>query len=307
MSMMLALQAATSAATSTAASAQPDIGNAVSELTNFLLQYLTPLIAVGAFSMAFIELWKTLLDKRTKFQARRWMGWTEGNASAAGLVMTPDGPGEKALADLLQLCTGVSEPDAIATARDLIRRKGLPSWFSRRRAPAHAVFALELARMMGSIQEAADTVMANPGHYQNLYRLFTAGAKPEDIKAWLDHGPDALTQAVNIESAEQRKRIKEQSELVARLRQVIKGKLDGFQLYTNDSWINHNQLAANLVGIVVMLGSLMFNHFEMHHGHGLAEYFASFRWSMVPISLVGGILSPVAKDLVTALQKVRDV
>ena len=62
-----------------------DVGIAVNRLTDFLLKYLTPLIAVGAFSMAFVELWKKLLDSRTKFQARRWVSWMNHNAAAGEL------------------------------------------------------------------------------------------------------------------------------------------------------------------------------------------------------------------------------
>ena len=88
----------------------------------------------------------------------------------------------------------------------------------------------------------------------------------------------------------------------------MKGKLDGFQLYTSDSWANWNQLAANITGIAVMLVSLMFARWAAEGGGHFtwAALSNSFSLSMIPISLVGGILSPVAKDLVTALQKVKN-
>jgi hypothetical protein len=312
MSMILLWQAAsstaTAAASSTPPSSAPDIAKGVSGLADFFLQYLTPLVAIGALSMALIELWKKFFDTRTKFQARRWIGWIKGNAGQAGLSTDEGRAGEDAFAQLLALCTGIGQNDARAAARDLLRRGGLPPWFSWTRVPAHSVFGLELERMMGSIQEAADTVMANPHGHENLFRVFTVGAAPNDVSDWLKHGANALLPAATAAAPtdEQRQQIKAQSELSARLRQVIKGKFDGFQLYTSDSWANYNQLFANLVGIVIMLGSLMYNRFVDHHAHGLDGYFRQFRWSMMPLALIGGILSPVAKDLVSALQKVKD-
>lgn len=282
-----------------------DVGKAVYQLTDFLLKYLTPLIAIGAFSMAFIELWKKLLDKRTKFQARRWVDWMMHNAAASN---SDPQRGEKALTQLLQLTTGVSPEEGHTAAQQLIHMRGLAGGYTSTRRPAHSVFALELERMMGAIQEASDLVLANPPQYESLYRVLTVGANRNDIEAWFRGGPSALLDAANLPENEQKAEVKRQSELIARLRQTVKGKLDGFQLYTSDSWANWNQLAANITGIVVMLISLMFARWAAEaNGHiTWAALGNSFSVSMIPISLVGGILSPVAKDLVTALQKVRN-
>jgi len=282
-----------------------DVGKAVYQLTDFLLKYLTPLIAIGAFSMAFIELWKKLLDKRTKFQARRWTEWLMHNAKSAN---SDPNRGEHSLTQLLQLTTGVSPEEGSVAAQELIRLRGLPGGYIQNRNPAHSVFALELERMMGSIQEASDIVLANPQQYESLYRVLTVGANRGDIESWLRNGPSALLNAANLPENQQKEEVKRQSELIARLRQTVKGKLDGFQLYTSDSWANWNQLAANITGIIVMLTSLMYARWAAE-GHGEFTWAAlgnSFSASMIPISLLGGILSPVAKDLVTALQKVRN-
>ncbi|HEX6627745.1 MAG TPA: hypothetical protein VF105_07315 [Gemmatimonadaceae bacterium] len=286
-----------------AASSAPDATIAVYQLTDFLVKYLTPLIAVGAFSMAFIELWKKLLDKRTKFHARRWVDWLMHNAASANAVANR---GEEALTQQLQLCTGAAPEEAMAAARDLIRLRGLPRGYAPTRKPAHSVFALELERMMGSIQEAADIVLANPPQYESLYRVLTTGANRGDIESWFRHGPSALLDAANLPEDQQKAEVKRQSELFARLRQTVKGKLDGFQLYTSDSWTNWNQLAANITGIIVMLVSLMFSRWSTTGAQFSWDAIGnSFTPSMVPISLVGGILSPVAKDLVSALQRVK--
>ena len=312
MQILFALQQAATAGPAT------DVGEAVNQLTDFLLRYLIPLAAVGALSMALIEFGKKIFDKRTKFHTLRWIRWMQrteverdhpvvGKApKGAEAARSPDT--ERALAQLLQLCTGVSATEGDDAARDLFDSGGhLPLWYAWSRSPAHAVFALDLARMMGSIQEAADIALATPSQYESLYRFMTKGADPKDVIDWLSRGPAAMLNLDNLSEADQKKVVKEQAERFARLRQIVKRKLDGFQLYTGDRWASWNQFAANIVGFVVMFVVLLYSHWLRRNAPLTAIAVAnSFSLSILPISLLGGILSPVAKDLVTALQRVKN-
>ena len=315
MQILFALQ---QAATAPAASITPaEVTGAVNQLTDFLLRYLIPLAAVGTFSMALIEFGKKMLDSRTKFQTLRWVRWMQrtdverdpppvGKATKAEAVRSPDT--ERALPQLLQLCTGVATTEADDAARELFDSGGhLPLLYAWSRSPAHAVFALDLARMMGSIQEAADIALATPGQYESLYRFMTKGADPRDVSEWLSKGPATMLNVDDLPEAEQKRVVKEQAERFARLRQIVKRRLDGFQLYTGDRWATWNQFAANIVGFVVMFVALLYSHWLSRHVPATAAAVAdSFTWTILPISLVGGIFAPVAKDLVTALQKVRN-
>ncbi len=312
MQILFALQ---QAATS---NAPTDLGGAVNQLTDLILKYLVQLAAVGAFSMAFIEFGKKLLDKRTKFQTLRWIRWmqradVERDLPAVGkppkegkTVRSPDT--ERALAQLLQLCTGVSTREADDAARELFDEGGeLPVFYAWSRSPAHAVFALDLARMMGSIQEAADIALATPSQYENLFRFMTKGADPEDVSDWLSRGPAAMLSVADLPEAEQKRVVKEQAERFARLRQLVKRRLDGFQLYTGDRWASWNQFAANIVGFVVMFGLLIYLRLLSQNMPFTAGAIAeSVSLKIVLFSLLGGFFSPVAKDLVTALQRVKN-
>jgi hypothetical protein len=90
--------------------------------------------------------------------------------------------------------------------------------------------------------------------------------------------------------------VKDQADAFARLRQIFKRKLDSFQLYTEQRWASYNQFAANVVGALVMFAALSSLSADLHLGYG----------EILFLSLFGGILSPVAKDLVAALRRVRD-
>jgi hypothetical protein len=255
------------------------IRGAVEAFASNLLDYALALAAVGALAMALIELVKKLLDSRTKFHAKRWTAWMLKSGEDT-LTATER---NEAYVQLIQLSTGVTQGEAIRSVGALIVDKGaLPTWHGWDPDPAHSVFSLEQSRMMGAIQDAGDLALASPDRYHALFRLFTSGASPRDIEAWLS--PKA--------------ELKDKADAFARLRQVFKRKLDSFQLYTEQRWASYNQFAANVVGAVVMFAAL----FSLQTELGLKGH----PGKMVFLSLFGGILSPVAKDLVAALRRVRD-
>src|SRR5256714_4324150 len=295
MPMLLALQSA-------APSTPEAVVSTVNRFTEFLLAYVGALAAVGALSMAIIEAAKKLLDSRTRFQALRWTQWVERTP----MVLTGARGDESAVrlqaySELLQLCTGIPEVEAEASASRLLAEDGhlpLHHAFIRTRFPAHAMFALELERMMGSIQEAADVALASPQQNLPLYLLMTTGADPNDIRLWSEEGPESLVTIVEP-SPEQRQQIKEHADRFARLRQVVKRRLDGFQVYASDRWASWNQLCANGVGIVTLFVILVW--IKTRPGAASPGYL-----NLAILSLFGGILSPVAKDLVSALKRVKD-
>lgn len=273
----------------------------VNQFADFLLRYLGALAAVGALSMALIEAGKKLLDSRTKFQALRWTRWVMRTPLDRTLAGAPAPSHTRAMAQIIQLCTGVTSDEASAAAGELIDRGGhLGLGHAFHTVPAHALFALELPRMMGSVQDAADIALASPTEYPDLYQLMTVGAKAEDVERWYADGSSALVSIADLNpTPEQRQAVKDHAERFARLRQIVKRKLDGFQLYTGDRWASWNQTAANALGIVTMFIVLTW---VQRNSIGASISFPT----LIVFSLLGGILSPVAKDLVSALKRVKD-
>jgi hypothetical protein len=306
---------------------------AVNKLTDFVLQYAIALAAVGALSMALIEVGKRILDSRTKFQAKRWTAWMERaakeeeDAAKAALDQSwtawvrrtlaeerastkgekPESPDAiavglmEAFAELLQLCCGVSAHESRAEADRLLQAKGrIDRWHAFRPRPANALFALDLGRMMGSIQEAADVALSNPRQFPSLYGVMTVGADRNDVRLWFKEGVVEMANIAERDPDEKkRQRIKEHADRFSRLRQIVKRRLDGFQLYTGDRWASWNQFSANVLGFVLMFGILVWMRVS-------AKTFV-LAWPAIPIvSLFGGVLSPIAKDLVSALKRVKD-
>ncbi len=274
---------------------------AVNQFAEFLIRYLGALAAIGALSMALIEAGKKLLDSRTKFQALRWTRWMLHTPLDRTITGAPAPSHARAMAELIQLCTGVTTDEAAAASGRLLERRGhLPLTHKFHPEPAHALFALDLPRMMGSIQDAADIALSSPSEYPHLFQLMTVGAKPEDVSRWYSEGTSALVSIADLNpTPAQRLAVKEHAERFARLRQIVKRKLDGFQLYTGDRWGSWNQTAANALGIVTMFIVLIW----LQRNSAVASI--SFP-TLIIFSLLGGILSPVAKDLVSALKRVKD-
>src|SRR6185436_8577601 len=83
----------------------------IDRFTAFLVGYLSALAAVGALAMAAIEFAKKVFDWRTRFHARRVLGFIRGtqlerDAKALRTGIGDASPPEAALAELIQLGTG---------------------------------------------------------------------------------------------------------------------------------------------------------------------------------------------------------
>jgi hypothetical protein len=281
----------------------------IDRFTDFLVGYLSALAAVGALAMAAIEFGKKLFDWRTRFHARRVLGFIEATTAereekARRLGVSEGSPPDAVLAELIQLGTGVSEKESSAKARSLVANKGgIPLWHAGKRDPAHAVFALELEKMMGAIQEAGDVALTTPSEHRHLYLLMTSGANDRDVEDWYANGERVMTAAADTSSATSgaapgRADVKKLGDQFTRLRQIMKRRLDAFQLYTNESWASWNQLWANVVGAITMFIVLMWMRQS-------ADPNAPGYGAVVILSVLGGVLSPVAKDLLNLLKRVK--
>ena len=262
---------------------------AIRTFTDFLLRYFVALAAVGALAMALIELWKKMRHSETRFHAKHLTAWVAADASRSQVDSSVI---QGAYAELIHLTTSVPMASASVSAASLLAGQGIkagPLWVAHE--AAYALFALSLERMMGHVQDAADSALNNPRRYPALYTFVTAGADQADVDAWRELAESRRPGRDEPEEARRR------AELYARLHQIVKRRLDGFQLYTRQRWVNWNQLTANIVGTLVLFAALLWSSGDMASPPSLA--------AMIAMSLLGGVLAPVAKDMVAALQKVR--
>ena len=252
------------------------ITEAVNAFADFLLRYAIALAAVGALSMALVEAWKKIFDSRTKYHMRAVQGWVEDPL---------------AYAQIIHLTTG-TPPPADGEAARLAARHGRMKHENTPLPPEQelALFTLELERMMGHIQEAADTVLRDPASYAALYRFLTTGVRDQDRDQW----------AAQAGKAVDKDKAAEHAGLYARVHGAARRKLDAFQLYTGFRWANSQQLAANAVGTAVLFAALLLPYFSAQSEASWVNLAA-----ILVLSALGGVLAPIAKDMVVALKRVR--
>ena len=251
----------------------------VDSLVGFILRYAVTLAAISALAMALIELVKALMSARDRFHKRRLCKWI-GRKSPTGTNVA------SVYESLIRLTTGEMPAEGSKAAMD----GGIESW------PwvisyGNALFALSLEKMMGQIQDAADTAMVNPIIYPELYAFLTRDARDEDITNWRK-----WAQEPPVRSADKPEDAKQQAETYARLRQIIRRRLDAFQVTSAYQWETVNQMASIILGAVILFGSLLYLTKDSKDPHVLVLLLAS---------LIGGVMAPVAKDLVAELKKAR--
>jgi hypothetical protein len=253
------------------------VAAAVNLFAEFLLRYVVALAGVGALAMALIEAWKKVFDTRTKYHLRAVLAWFGDEADA--------------YAELIHFATGMP----LQLQDSLVAKHALASKSKRALAPDFelSLFTLELERMMGHIQEAAGAALRDWQSYPHLFAFFTAGARAQDIAKWQG---DSYKPGAALSSEQSGER----AGVYARLNAAAKGKLDGFQLYTGFRWANLNQLSAIAVGAAVLGAALFWSQLTTGEGFN-AETSLLF----CVLALLGGTLSPIAKDLVVALKRVR--
>jgi hypothetical protein len=260
----------------------------VGQISDRILSYAIALAAVGALAMALIEAWKKLRDTRARFHARRWTEVMFPSNMNPGTVRMR----EIAYRQLLQLSTGATATEVnsalMRLKTDDLNKQGL-----FHSSPAYAVFVQETTVMMTMIQDSVDVALgAAPGSYIELFGVMVEGANQSDIDDWLNRGNIAAPNAVQA---------RDLGNVYGRLRQVAKRRLDGFQVVALERWAAGNQVASNILGTVLMAGAvtmLVWDRPGFWSGTALVE--------LIFLCLTGGILAPVAKDLVTALKKVKE-
>lgn len=297
----------------------PQVLGSITEISNFLMGYAVTLAALGALTVAILEAWKKLRDTQAKFHRSSVLRWFQNDATGkqqhyfTQLAVRlpnrtlPDYNSNRAFGQLLQLTTGVGGNGSYATLRyESSAAQDRVGAFHRNME--YALFELEGDRMMGQVQDAADIALNNPKRYPDLFQFLTRSAAPDDVDHWLAE-VDLLSRSTEAND-QQRKEI---ADRYTRLKHTVRRHLDSFQIVTALRWREWNQLAAMVVGgVLMMLAQLTALAYQTDGSWKTWNEFAQpftampLLWlKLVLVSAFGGMLAPVAKDLVDALRKVK--
>ena len=319
---------AQSPTTAPAGAAQSATAMDLSVLFDAVKAYLIPLAASSALTVALLEAFKKLFSIRGRFHRAAVIQWLSQKETAVPKALQgalspalralhgngnygvraelevsspksskePYSP-DRAYAEFFHLTSGQSEPTELKPRADWFHWRGID----------RAVFELEIARMMSQIQDAADATLNNPAMYQHLYLFFTRGSSPEDVEAWSDYMSSGMAAEPD----------KKQAERYGRIRLLVRRQLDAFQGVTSSRWDELNQFWAIVVGAVILLIAQLMTADPTAPGLSGPLVSIAMGWhaawqgehpSITAIllrSLLGGVLAPVAKDILNAIANIR--
>lgn len=269
-------------------------------LFQLVLDYAVVLAALGAATVGLLEAYKKVFATLARFHRQAVARWLRNESAPADAAMqlratlashhyavaaparsAPYDPA-KAYAQLLHLTTGTPLHEA-----------GLPldvKGGALTRNVSWALFELEIGRMMAQVQEAADAALQNPVRYPDWFAFVTRGCSTEDLDAWRTVLAGTADPAARDRGAA----------ALARIRLLVRRQLDSFQAITAFRWREWNQWWSWLVGAL-----LMFNALLMAQRLRVDELDGGQWLTLLAASLAGGILAPVAKDLVDALSRAK--
>jgi hypothetical protein len=265
----------------------------IDSMAEFALQYAIALAAIGTLSMALLEAFKKVSNWRERYHMRAVHRWIRGTPFPADANVRLGNPVDdadfhrKAYGQLLELTTG--EAVLQGKLKDAFEDLSV-SKFSMS-LPRNALFSLELEKLLGQVDSAAEVVLNAPTVYPDLFLLLVSGADPEDIALWWE-----ASRAPQSRFVEDKEWARVRTDAFGRLQQRIRRRLDAAQLTTGWYWARSNQLASLIIGAVLLFIALYL----------MAPPHDPETWGMnVVASVLGGLVAPVAKDIVVALQKVR--
>lgn len=267
-----------------------DVYKVLGKFVDIILRYGITLAAIGTLSMALIEAFKSLFSWRDRWHRWKFCEWVQSvelplQAFERIRIKEPLPENEFAFhycvyTELIQLTTGQK-----VGAEDMNRGFEMLPWDI---SQSNALFALELEKLMGQVQDAADMALSHPHKYKELYLFLTAGGDIDDIANWY-----GWAQTPPVSTAKDPIEAKHQADTYSRLRQFIRRRLDAFQLTTSYRWQTIIQISSVVLGSVLLFTSLLYLD-------------KTLNWlGLFIISLMGGIMAPVAKDLVVALKGMR--
>ena len=230
---------------------------------------VTALAAVGFAVMAILQAVKDMTRARDAFD--RWIvrSWLKKQAATASLKMERPIEANVAYRDMVQLATAGDE---------------------------RAFFALDASQLVGQISSATQIVLDFPHRHEPLFRCLALGVEPGDIQRILGSAPGMRVATLPNE------RSSEDSELIdarTRVTHQIQRTLDALLVSLNYRWTYWNQVVA--MGLNVLLVMLLFSVSPLGRQIGVAGF-----WIALPMGIISGFVAPVAKDLVSALQQLKN-
>jgi hypothetical protein len=246
----------------------------VSAISQHSLKFLTAMAAIGVLTMAILQAMKDTFPLRRFFQ-RNWLrNWFKNKAQDAARK----GPG-------FAVSESVAQADLIKLATD---------------NDANAFFDLSIEQLCGQFNSAIQIALDYPSLHRDLLISAASLASAEDLNTVFSP-PDAAKIPINpndpsldLIQLQQRQAFVDARN---RVTHQVQRAIDAIQIAAGFRWKFYLQCASFLLSAAIA-------------GLGIALFFkeeigAKFITAIVT-GVLGGFLAPVARDLVAALQQLRN-
>jgi hypothetical protein len=255
--------------------------------------YLLAVAGLGTLTMAILQAFKDITPVRRWFQRARMRSWLSEQAQLAH-----DNGHVPLNADQVDL-----EQKKLAQVNPTVRSMAVKAEGEllelATNGDSSAFYDLEIEKLCGQWNAAIQIVIDYPGYAANLFGCMAARASEADCEKVRDPNippqlsPNAESQFDDVEQA--RRIGARQAFLDARIRVMhqIQRAVDSFQIATAFRWKWHFQVASFGVSfLLAMIAELV---------AGSSAYGAA-----IVSAAIAGFLAPVARDLLAAIQKLRE-
>jgi len=147
---------------------------------------------------------------------------------------------------------------------------------------AYLLYSLPVSQMAGQINAAAQMALAYPARYPSIIRA-------------LGHNADNLDLDLLISGPTENNDLQEVASARNRVSNMIQRNLDALQIRIKGIWARSMQAAAVIVSITLILV------FAITSDQEIESYS-----SLIVFAIFGGMVAPVAKDILAALKTVKN-
>lgn len=162
-------------------------------------------------------------------------------------------------------------------------------------ANAGALFDQPTEKMMGQIQSAANIAIEFPTSYPGLFQFMTTLSEhqgtQEDANKWKEYVDRATQGTIDKDKRDDQQLVRDGTQARARLDHLVARRLDAFQTSISYQWALWNQVVSVIFGTGTLWYALSFYPKAPPEAYVLA--------------IIGGMVAPFAKDVVSALSGLR--
>ena len=247
-----------------------DIQQGLKAIATDIVPFLTAASAVGVLSMAFIQTLKDMFPLRTWFQRAAVAKWLAANA-------TPS-----------QRDPQVAEQDLVRLSTD---------------GDAEAFYQLPIEQLCGQINAALQVVLDYPALHTDLLYSLAFGANPDDLSLLVEASRpvrENITPAAELTDA-QRTLMSQVADARNRVGRQAQRSVDELQISVGSRW----QYWLKFASIVLSVGLATLALFLVRQGTTAALLPGQIFLGGILAGVLGGFLAPVSRDLIAALQQLR--